>query len=166
MPQPGDFGLTSFGTWASWWIVLGQALLGDPSRFTHAFVVVDDNCVVEAWSSGARLEPLSRYDNLPTAYSNLPLTAAQRNAIVAAAHGYVGTGYSFLDYLALALDHWHIRPKWLKAYIADSGHMICSQLVDQCYQDAGVQLFDDGRDASDVTPGDLTYVLVNIGGAA
>jgi hypothetical protein len=37
--------------------------------------------------------------------------------------------------------------------------MICSQLVDQCYQDAGVHLFADGRWPGDVTPADL-YRLI------
>ncbi len=33
--------------------------------------------------------------------------------------------------------------------------MICSQLVDQSYQDAGVHLFSDGRWSGYVTPGAL-----------
>ena len=37
--------------------------------------------------------------------------------------------------------------------------MICSQLVDEAYARAGVQLFDDGRLPGDVTPADL-YGLI------
>ncbi len=52
----------------------------------------------------------------------------------------------------------HIRPRWLLDYVAGTGHMICSQLVDQSYLDAGVHLAEDGRFPGDVTPGDLAYV--------
>jgi hypothetical protein len=44
-------------------------------------------------------------------------------------------------------------------FIADSGHLICSQLVDLCYLRAGAHLFDDGRLPGDVTPGDLWKLL-------
>jgi len=56
-------------------------------------------------------------------------------------------------------------PGWLLDYVAGTGHIICSQLVDQCYLDAGVHLFDDGRFVGDVTPGDLAHVgtIENIG---
>jgi hypothetical protein len=37
--------------------------------------------------------------------------------------------------------------------------MICSQLVDRCYDIAGVHLFDDGRKPGDVSPGDLSRCL-------
>ena len=37
--------------------------------------------------------------------------------------------------------------------------MICSQLVDQCYLEAGIHLYDDGRDPGDVTPADLAELV-------
>ena len=161
-PQPGDFGLVSVSGRAGWWINIGQALVGDGSRYQHAFVVVADGVCVEAQPSGACTRVLSYYDGRSPAFSRLPLTDEQRVDIVSAAMTLIGTPYSFMDYAALALDHWHVRPAWLKRYIASSKRLICSQLVDECYRRAGVQLFNDGRDPADVTPGDLLYVLVEV----
>jgi len=133
--------------------------------WTHAFIVVEDGMVVEAMPGGALLTPLSVYTvgarAQDTIFSDLELTDAQRTIICAAARELVGTPYSFADYLALALDHWGIRPRWLRRYIAGSGRMICSQLVDHVMLRAGVHLFTDGRDPGDVTPGDLANNLIS-----
>lgn len=159
----GQFGLTVMAGHAGWWVNLGQALLGDASRYTHAFVVIGDD-VVEAMPGGARLTPLTKYTSGPrspnTVISRLELTDEQRAAIVLAAGSLVGTPYSFLDYLALALAHLHIQPAWLREYIRSKGHMICSQLVDEAFRRAGIHLFDDDRLPQDVTPGDLADYLI------
>lgn len=160
-PQPGDYGLTTQGTWVSAWVNLGQALLGDGSRFTHAFVVVSETEAVEAWSTGARRVLLSRYEGKSLTYSHLDLTPEQREVIVATASSLIGTPYSFFDYFSLALQHWNVRPKQVEEYIANCGHMVCSQLVDFCHLSAGVHLFDDNRLPQDVTPGDLLYLLLD-----
>ena len=68
-----------------------------------------------------------------------------------------GTRYSFLDYDALAMHRLGIYVPGLRGYIADSRHMICSQLCDRAYDLGGVHLFDN-RWEGYVTPGDL-YVL-------
>lgn len=160
MPREGELGLTTMGSWISWWVVLGQALLGDASRYTHAFVVTSETELVEAWSSGARPNELSAYAGHPLLFSALDLTDQQRRDVVAHAKSLEGTPYSFLDYLSLALLHWGIRPGWLTDYVKNSGHMICSQLVDEAFRRAGVHLFTDGRLPQDVTPGALFYVLL------
>lgn len=158
----GQFGLTKIGGRVGWWIGLGQFLLGDASTLTHAFVVVGDH-VVEAMPGGAILTPLSYYTDgskaQDTVFSNLRLTDEQKTAVAREALDLVGTPYSFADYLSLALAHWRIRPRWLRDYIADAGHLICSALVDRAYARAGVQLFADDRPYGDVTPGDLTRCL-------
>jgi hypothetical protein len=143
-----------------WWVGLGQFLIGDASPVQHAFVCVGDH-VVEAMPGGALLTPLDTYRGRgDVAWSRYPLTDAQRVVIVGRAVSLIGTPYSFLDYLAIALDHWGIRPKRLRRYVASSGHLICSALVDDCYRAAGVHLFADGRDVGDVTPGDLARLLL------
>lgn len=159
----GQFGLTAIEGDVGWWIGLGELLVGDASRFSHAFIVVDGGQVVEAMPGGAILTPLEHYLEGPkaavTVMSDLALTDIQRAVIVKEARALVGTPYSFVDYLAIALDHWGIRPQWLRRYIASAGHMICSELVDRVLNQAGVTLFADGRDPGDVTPGDLTRCL-------
>ncbi len=76
---------------------------------------------------------------------------------MAAARGYAAAeaDYSFLDYLALAAHRYRLPVPGLRTYIKSTGHLICSQLVDACYQAAGVQLFDDHRWNGYVTPSDL-----------
>ncbi|WTU05181.1 hypothetical protein OHV05_16070 [Kitasatospora sp. NBC_00070] len=144
-------------------IRIGQWLNGDGfADWEHAFVHVGNGELVEAQPGGAELRPLSVYDGRPIRWSSgrIPLTDDQRRAVVAAARRYIGTPYSAADYFALAAHRFHLPVGLLIGkYVADSGHMICSQLVDQCYWDAGVHLFADGRWPGYVTPADLAGLL-------
>jgi hypothetical protein len=160
MPLPGDFGLVSITGTVGRLIRVGQYLNGDGFRdFEHAFVVLNNGGLLEAEPGGARLRDLSEYDGTNVTYSDWPLTDQQRDRIVDAALSLVGTPYSVLDYLSLTLVRLHLRPGWVARYVANTGHMICSQLTDECYARAGVHLFADGRIPGDVTPGDLATVL-------
>lgn len=159
--KPGDYGLTTIGGVTGFFVNIGQALLNDSSRFTHAFIVLDDGNVLEAMPGGAQINPLSKHIKKPVIYSSIDLTDAQRNSILMAARKLKGTPYSFIDYFALALHNFGLHPAWMKKRIGDSGHMICSQLVDEVYLRAGVHLFDDGRWPGFVTPGDLMYVILD-----
>lgn len=164
--KPGDFGLTRIKGWTGIWVSLGQWLNGDASRYTHAFVVVDDNYVIEAQPGGAVLTPLADYlERTDVIYSNLPLTLEQRKAIVDKAQSYEGVPYSFLDYLAIGLVRLGIKPHRVIDRVVSSGHLICSQLVADVYTYAGVQLFDDGTPAYIVTPGDLANRLLELNSA-
>jgi uncharacterized protein YycO len=144
-------------------IRLGQWLNGNGyANYEHAFVLVDGDMVIEAQPGGARQAPLSEYQDREIRWSSghIRLTDQQREAIVAAARGYLGVPYSFLDYVALASHRFHLPVSvLLKGYVADTRHQICSQLVDQCYHDAGVKLFSDGRWPGYVTPADLARLL-------
>jgi uncharacterized protein YycO len=154
-PQPGDFQLVPTAGIGGKLIELGQWLNGDGiCPYEHVRIYVGGNEFVEAEPQAARL---ARYPLDLGMWSTgiIPLTNAQRSAITAAARGYVGTPYSGLDYMALVLHRLHIPAPGLQAYISSTGHMICSQLVDQCYLDAGVHLFADGRWPGYVTPADL-----------
>lgn len=164
--KAGDIGFSRIGGWTGFWIMLGQALAGDACKYTHVFIVLDDDTVIEAMPGGARIA--SRHGRDPEDgmfyYSRLPLTDAQRAAIVAEARKLVGTKYGFSDYLALALARLGIQPKWLRKYISSNGRMICSQLVDYVYCKVGIHLFEDGRLSQDVTPGDLFYGVAEVYG--
>lgn len=165
--KPGDFGLTKIKGWTGIWVSLGQWLNGDASRYTHAFVVIDDNYVIEAQPGGAVLTPLADYlERTDVVYSDLPLTDAQRKLIVEKSQSYEGTPYSFLDYLAIALVRLGFKPRRVIDRVVSSGHMICSQLVAEVYTYAGVPLFDDGTPAYMVTPGDLANRLLELDSAA
>lgn len=156
--KPGDIGLTRIGGVLGFFVSLGQHLAGDSSRYTHAYIVLDDETVIAAQPGGARIDKLSDYKN-KAIYIQLDLTDEQRASIVAEARALEGLPYSFLDYLAIAIARLGIKPKWLKRYIANTGHMICSQLCDEVYRKVGIHLFNDDRLPQEVTPGDLLYVL-------
>jgi cell wall-associated NlpC family hydrolase len=164
--QPGDFGVVHMGGDAGKWIHIGQIasgiLAGDDEfkDYEHAFVYVGGGQIVEAEPGGARLTQV-HYSNILWSTDRIPLDLVQRRRIVEAAHGYVGTPYSAADYFAIAAKRLGlgVAVPSLRAYVASSKHMICSQLVDQCYQDAGVHLFEDGRWPGYVTPAALAGIL-------
>jgi uncharacterized protein YycO len=146
-------------------IRLGQWLNGDPSVYTHAGVTIGGMDMVEARPGGAGIRRIDAYRDgrqLRVAWSPT-LPDAQRQAIVDEARALIGTPYSWADYASLALEHFRVRPPWVRDRVAGSGSMICSQLVDAAYQRAGVQLFDDGRLSGDVTPGDLARMVAERG---
>lgn len=159
---PGTFGLTTIGGLLGVLISLGQWVVGDASRYTHAFVVLDDDTVMEAMPSGARIRSLDHAEtHRPIAYSwAITLTDQQRALIVGQARVLEGTRYGFSAYLHLALSRLGIRWPWLIRYLRRNGRMICSQLVDEVYRRSGIRLFDDGRAPHDVTPGDLANLLI------
>ncbi|MFJ6749321.1 hypothetical protein ACIQNI_14175 [Streptomyces sp. NPDC091266] len=160
-PQPGDIGLTQISGTTGRLIRLGQWLNGNGfADYQHAFLVLPDDQLLEAEPGGARVRPLASYADSRVLYVYPPeLSPAMRADICAASDRYVGVPYSFLDYAAIATHRLHLTVPGLRRYVAATGHMICSQLVDQCYQDAGVHLFDDGRWPGYVTPGALHGLL-------
>lgn len=159
-PQPGDIGLTVISGWGRL-IRLGQWLNGDGfADFEHAFVVTEvddrgDAHIVEAMPGGAQhvrnWHPADR-----TVYLRCP--EEHREAVAAAARGFVGVPYSVADYFALAAHRLHIPTPHLKRFVTQQHSMICSQLADAAAMEGGWHLFSDGRWPGYVTPGDL-YAL-------
>lgn len=160
-PLPGDIGLTNVEGAVGLGIQVGQWLLGDGDcPYEHAFLVLPDGQLLEAQPGGARIAGLDEYAGRQVLYvAPEGLTDEQRAAICAAAMKYVGVPYSFLDYAAIAAHRFRLPIPWLRRYVASTKHLICSQLVDQCYADAGVRLFQDGRWPGYVCPADLYRLL-------
>lgn len=165
--KPGSFFLVSVQGLAGFGIGLGQALAGAPSRYEHAGMIIGaDGSTVEARPGGAVIGNVAAYEGRALLVSDGPVqqwahgwnaadVESLRGRIVYEAHDLVGVPYSPLDYVALALLHLHLPSKWIRQRVQSSGHVICSQLVDLCYQRAGVHLFSDGRLPGDVMPSDL-----------
>jgi len=154
---PGDVGFATIGGRLGTMVSVGQAIIGDGCRFTHAWIYVGDGDVLEAMPEGARVRPY--------APGHGPVYRLPLGGLIETEH-LIGTPYSFADYLALALHHRAPRARitaWVRRYVTDSGHMICSQLVDHMLCRAGYHVFDDGRLPQDVTPGDLYYACAEQG---
>ena len=173
-PAPGDFGVVHMGGDSGKLIHIAQALngflekdrqLGDDAEgladYEHAFLYLGGGIIIEAEPGGAEVCKV-HYDDILWSTGKIDLTAEQRMYIVKAGFGYAGTPYSAADYFALAAYRlkFGLAVPYLRSYVASSDHMICSQLVDRCYRDAGVHLFNDNRWDGYVTPSDLADLIV------
>jgi hypothetical protein len=168
---PGDFAVVHSSALAGRLIHRLQSLSGGRADYEHAIIGVRCGLIVEAEPDGAVMVPMhyppeavcwstGRLPGRPDGQSQPAIDPRQRDRIITAAARYVGTPYSFADYLAIAAHSWHLPlPGLGQRFVADSGHMICSQLVDQCYQDAALHLFDDGRWPGYVRPCDLADLI-------
>jgi hypothetical protein len=155
-------GFVSIGQWLIDFVNLLRGKDTEQSWFTHTFIVVEVSAtgsvaIVEAMPRGARAVHLTGVDRIGRGYgwARLPLSDAQQHNVGAVWREYIGTPYSFLDYLSLALLHAGLPRRFTARRVTDSGHMICSQLVDTILCRAGYHLFADGRLPQDVTPGGL-----------
>lgn len=160
--QPGDFAVVPVQGIVGKLIRIGQWLNGNGYRnYEHAYVVVDNDQIVEAEPGGAILSTDNRYTGRSPLYgtSKVVPTNEQRSAVVEAAKGFVGTPYSFVDYVFLALKRLNIKVPFLTERVIDSKHMICSQLVVEAYRAAGIDLFP-GKLSCEVTPGDLANLIL------
>lgn len=170
MPLPGDYFCVPVGGAVGKGIALGELMLkrlsehqypdSDAIEYQHAGLYLGEThmgmLIVEAEPGGAVIRPM-HYSPASLLWSHLDLNPDQRAKIVAAGYGFKGVGYSFLDYAAIAAHGVGLWLPGLRSYIEADGHVICSQLVDKCYQAAGVQLFADKRWNGYVTPMDLAY---------
>jgi hypothetical protein len=182
----GAFFLTKISGRTGWWVGLMQAAGGIPSRWTHAGIIGEGGRTYEAGPGGVFIGRVDDLQRKPHIVCDIPLQQMALNPdvpdgqprdawrrelgrrIAANAAEHLGTGYSFLDYLAVALLHveklltgrptgqsrWRITA-WVRKRVQDSGHMICSAFVDHVFTHMAYELFDDGRLPGDVTPADL-----------
>ena len=163
--KPGDFILVNFSSNpVGRAIRIGQWLNGDGfGKFEHAALYAGEGLLYEMTPEGCKANPITEYleDQLFWSSGIINPSDDQRRWIVQAAAHYllIDTDYSFADYTAIAAHRFHIPIPHLKRFIATSKHMICSQLVDQCYYDAGIHLFNDNRWPGYVTPADLYNLL-------
>lgn len=162
-PAPGMFAVIRTTGGLSPMIAIGEKLTDGLGKWTHAVVCTSVDqlgipWITEAEPGGAVNVPFHYWDN-EYQWSGEAITAGKGAEIAAAAIRRAGTPYSYADYFAIAAHKLRIPAPNLREYIAGDGHMICSQLADKCYQDAGVQLFNDGRWNGYVTPGDLGKLI-------
>jgi hypothetical protein len=164
VPISGEVGkLISFGEW----------LNGDGfGVYDHAeiYVGMADQKAPYGYTFGA-YPGGAAYVPLPCPAETLPgslwssgkfsLTELQRGQVLSTCAAAKGVSYSSLDYFALIAHRLHLPVPGLKNFISDSGHMICSQLVDFAYMNAGVHLFKDDRWPGYVVPADLAKLITS-----
>jgi hypothetical protein len=154
--RAGDFAVISTGTRATRPIEIAEWFNGDHfGKWDHAVICVSTSplMIVEARPGGAE-ECQWHYQGRPHFWSSGALnpTDGQRTSIVTAARGFIGVPYSYLDYFAIAAHRLYIPAPNLRGYIASTGHMICSQLVDAAWAQGGYNIFSDSRWPGYVTP--------------
>jgi hypothetical protein len=152
---PGTIGLVPMGGAGGRLIRLGQWANKDGfADFEHAFTWLGAGMIIEAEPGGARIVPL-RYTEIHWCEGIAGLLHATTGQVEEQAALLRGVPYSWLDYAALFTHRLRIPVPGLRDYIADSGHLICSQLADLLYQRLGAQIYDDNRWNGYVTPGAL-----------
>jgi hypothetical protein len=166
LPVAGTIGLTQISGEVGKGIRVGQYLCGEGFKdYEHAFLLGPNGHILQAEPGGARIGNVSEYLDIYWCNQIAALTDVKTLLAIwlntSARYGPdietggKGVGYSFLDYDAIAMHRLHIPAPGLKQYIGDTGHMICSQLVDQGYKDEGVNIFTDRRWPGYVMPGSL-----------
>lgn len=146
------------------------------SPVSHAGIYVGDGQIIEARPSGAGYADVAQYLTEATTWShgkflpNAPDDVEVRDRIVKFAKEVIGTRYGFLDLIVIGLAQTSLgrkvnpalayskQPWWVRR-MSRMDRMICSQLVDECYNRAGVHLFNDGRLHQFVSPGDLLDII-------
>lgn len=167
-PEPGDFGLVNIKGDIGADIRLGQWLNGDGfNPYEHVFIYLGQNHagvdqIFEAEPGGARIAPLSQYDGRHILWSTglVPLTVSERYVIVSLSTKFVGTPYSFYDYLVILLYRIGIRFPFIARRVKDTSHMICSQAVTEIYAAVGITLTNKAPYL--VTPGALAKYLIGL----
>lgn len=144
LPLVGTIGLTPVAGDVGAGIKIGQFLNGQGFKdWEHAFLLGPNGQTLNAEPGGARIGRLAEGQviywctNIASQYTEATLASIWEGA-----QQYIGTGYSFLDYGALAAHRFHLPVPGLEDYIGDTGHLICSQLCDQAYADKGCHLFE------------------------
>lgn len=158
-PKIGDVGLTRISGFVGKMIRIGQWLNGvswEQAQYEHSLLYLGDGMAIEAQPGGAWIYPVEReWQPGEILWVRITdLTAEQQAALIREADKLKGTPYSFLDYVALMVRRFGIPFPGLKKYVANTKHMICSQLVDELYHRAGIELFE-GRWPGYVIPADF-----------
>lgn len=174
-PQPGDFFATAtagrwydrFFAWAIRFFTARRVNGGwVNAKVNHAGLLVAPGVIVEAIGK-VRYGTPDEYPTADWSTGRLPAaltpTPEQRKAIISAAHDMVGSGYNWLDLLAIGLaqdrmDDIVTSKTWWARRLNSRKSVICSELVARAYTSAGIDLIP-GRIAGLVSPEDLDALL-------
>lgn len=156
-PRIGDYGvISSSGLFAR------LIQFGTRSRWNHAFIYIGEidgvPSIVEANPTGVAISPASEYSIIAW-NQHEELTDEQRNGIAFYARHCIGRPYNWGIIFMLALRALGLKvfPKKFVHYLGQHAGYICSELVAESYEKAGVPLC---ADPSLCNPGDLAERLI------
>jgi uncharacterized protein YycO len=151
-PQAGDIGVVPGSGFVMW---LVRHVTRSPVG--HAFLFAGSGRVIEGQPSGVQYNSLAAYPKVRW-LGNLSagLTDVQRAAIITYGRQHLGVPYSWIDDAEIGFtDLFGWAPRWMRSRLRSDATLMCSQLCDQAYAAAGVEIFTDGRPPGAVSPGDL-----------
>ena len=154
-PRPGNYGVVKTNGFFGWLIRLGTF-----SRWNHCFIYIDKGFIIGADPTGVKQSPLSNYKDVAW-NQHEALTEAQRKTIVNAAVDAIGKPYNFFTIAVLAFRILGLKVLAnlpLIKRLASKNGFICSELVEECYSKAGINLVD--KPDYLVVPGDLAERLI------
>lgn len=126
------------------------------SQFDHAFVYLGGGEIAEATVWGSRIDALASYSGaLAVANSAEVMTAPERQDVCAKARSLAGEEYGWGTILVISLRLLGVRWGWLLRFADDRDAVICSELVAESGQAAGVDWLCGESEAALVTPAEL-----------
>lgn len=121
------------------------------SAYSHAALALGEESLIEAWWSGVRVRGIdSVRGHYVDAYRwKVGLSGGEVEAGLDWAHRQLGKGYGFGALVGFVLEKWmRLRHNPL----VERNRVICSQFVDDCYWQAGVEL---PKADTEIVPGDF-----------
>jgi len=152
-PRIGDYGVVKTNGFFGLLIRLGTT-----SRWNHAIVYIGEGKAVSADPTGVKIVNISDYKNIAWNKHEM-LTPIERIKIAEAAESFVGRPYDFFTISLLALRILGLKINLpFFTYLARKDGFICSELVAEAYDKAGISLLD--KPDYLVVPGDLAERLI------
>lgn len=131
------------------------------SHSHHVIVAISETQCISAEPGGVRIRDISDYGHID--WSEFSLTDTQRASIIAAANQSQKLPYNYAIYpvLLAARVTGILVPDWISGWLSKRKNVDCSQLADDIYNAAGIDLFT----ASNVltTPGDFERYFIKQG---
>jgi hypothetical protein len=145
----GQIGICRYGT--TW--IAHEIEWATDSHTHHVVVAISPTECVSAEPGGVIVRTNAAYQNVT--WSKFKLDDEQKAAIVAAGNASLKLPYNYAIYLPLFLSRLtHIPvPVFIAKWLGKRRNVDCSQLGDDIYHAAGIDLFTESSDI--VTPGDF-----------
>jgi len=152
-PRFGDYGVVKTNGFFGWLIRLGTF-----SRWNHVVVYVGNGDIISADPRGIKKKKAAEYSSIAW-NQHEELDDNQRMQIVNAALETVGKPYDFFTIIDIALRSLGLKvlTKGIISRLAQSDGYICSELVAECYAQAGYPVC---ANPDVCNPGDLAERLI------